>query len=270
MCRVLEVSKAGYYAWRGRAASLRAQRDAELMLHIAEIYKRSRATYGSPRIHAELKASGVSCGRKRIARLMKNANICGKIRGKRYRYATQRKNDDYFAPNLLNRCFYAERTNRMWVADITYIPIRGRWIYLATILDLYSRRVVGWAVEALLDSNIAVNALQMALRNRRPPRGLIHHSDRGTQYASDQYRQILAKHGIICSMSRTRDCWDNAVAESFFATLKSELLPHSQWPDKSAAERAISDYIEVFYNRQRRHSFNKYLSPASAEAGAVA
>lgn len=265
MCRVLGVSKAGYYAWRDRRVSLRAQNDADLSLRIVDIHKRSRSTYGSPRIHAELRSGGVRCSRKRVARLMKIVNVYGKTRGKRYRQAVMGKNDPSFSPNVLNRNFRVDYPNKVWVADITYLPIRGQWLYLAVVLDLYSRLVVGWATATDLKGDVARRALTMAIRNRKPARGIIHHSDRGVQYVCDHYQRLLVENGIISSMSRRRDCWDNAVAESFFGTLKAEVLPPRGWPDRLSADRAISEWIEVFYNRVRRHSHNNYISPAAAE-----
>jgi len=264
MCRVLTVSKAGYYAWRARGESKRERDDAALIPKVLEIHERSRRTYGSPRIHAELRRSGIRCARKRIARLMRKAEISGKSRGRRRIGKWPSKDAPIFRPNILDRKFRVDRPDAAWVADITYLPIRGRWLYLAVVIDLFSRRVVGWATDVDQGAQIAQRALLMALRNRKPNRTLVH-SDRGPQYTATAYQELLAAHGLISSMSRTRNCWDNAVAETFFGSLKAELVPQRGWEDRRSADRAIAEYIELFYNHVRLHSYNNYLSPAAAE-----
>ncbi len=267
MCQILQVSKAGYYAWRGRGTSPRAHQDVFLREQIVSAHRRSRSTYGSPRIHAELRAAGIHCGRKRVARLMIQANICGTVRGRSPKKSPAFSRSPFYAPNVLARDFAPQEPDCTWVADITYLPVRGHWLYLAVVIDLFSRKVVGWATALDQGSTLATQALKMALRNRKPKSGLIHHSDRGTQYTAESYRSILAQQAIVASMSRTRECWDNAVAESFFGSLKAELVPRSGWRDRETAELAIGDYIEIFYNHQRRHSYNGYISPANAERG---
>jgi transposase InsO family protein len=196
---------------------------------------------------------------------MIQANIRGTIRGRAPKKQPAFGRSTFYAPNVLARDFTPREPDRAWAADITYLPIRGRWLYLAVVIDLFSRRVVGWATATDQGAVLAIRALRMALRNRRPQPGLIHHSDRGTQYTAESYRKILADRAIVVSMSRTRECWDNAVAESFFGSLKAELMPRSGWHDRESAELAIGDYIEIFYNHQRRHTHNGYLSPVAAE-----
>ena len=267
MCRVLEVSKAGYYAWRKRVPSQRACSDLRLKLEIRVVHRKSRRTYGSPRVHNELRNQGIRCGRKRIERLMREDGLRAKKK-RRFRVTTNSNHVQAIAPNLLKRRFSVEEisgVNRVWSSDITYVPTRTGWLYLAVVLDLKSRAVVGWAMRDTLDTSLATDALMMALWRRRPGRGLMHHSDRGVQYASGGYQALLREHGITCSMSRKGDCWDNAVAESFFATLEWELIETSDWHTHEEARRAIFDYIEVWYNRQRRHSSLGYTSPAAYE-----
>jgi transposase InsO family protein len=268
MCRVLEVSKAGYYAWRDREQSSRARYDAKLTLRIREIHKRSGGTYGSRRIHAELVAEGSSCGLNRVARLMRDDGLQG-FRKRRYRVTTDSNHSQPVAGNLLARRFslnYAGELNRVWVGDITYVSTHEGFLYLAVILDLRSRRVVGWAMRHTLDAELAIAALLSAVRDRRPPIGLVFHSDQGKQYASVEFQKALSRFGMTSSMSRKGDCWDNAVAESFFGSLKRELLERVHWKTREAARGAIFSYIEGWYNRQRRHSTLGYHSPASFEA----
>jgi putative transposase len=264
LCRNLEVSKAGYYAWRDREPSIRAQTDDRLRQTIRIIHRKSRGRYGMPTIHAELKETGFRIARKRVARLMKLENIQGKKR-RACRVTTMSSHSYAVAPNLLNRQFSADAPDVAWVADITYFATREGWLYLAVVLDLFSRRIVGWSMSRWIDSNLVIDALRMAVDRRRPRPGLIVHTDRGSQYACNAYRRFIEAHGIIASMSRKRDCWDNAVAESFFATLKLELEPASPWSTRAEARTGIFEYIETWYNRERRHSTLGYLSPTRFE-----
>jgi putative transposase len=264
MCRVLEVSRSGYYAWKKRRPAPRTVESTKLAIEIKVIHDRSRRTYGSPRVHAELRARGQLVGRNRVAKLMRAQGLVAKRR-RRFRATTDSKHSMPTAPNTLGRAFKQSAPNAAWVTDITYVPTREGWLYLAVILDLFSRRVVGWAMSDRITRKLTLDALDMALCARRPPRGLLHHSDRGCQYASHDYRRELADRGIDCSMSRKANCWDNAVAESFFATLKTELVHHDDYPSRARARSAIFDYVEVFYNRQRRHSHLGYVSPEEFE-----
>lgn len=271
MCRVLEASKAGYYAWVIRSmstcTSVRAKSNAKLTDRIRLIHSESRRTYGSPRIHAELKGCGVNCSRKRVERLMREEGISGKRKLKIRVRTTDSAHAYPVAANVLDRQFSeVKEMDRVWASDITYIPTFEGWLYLATVLDLCSRRVVGWSMKHTLERSIAIDALSMALESRNPlPGTLLHHSDRGSQYACGDYRSLLGFHEITCSMSRVGDCWDNAVAESFFATLKTELIDGVIWQTREHARRAIFEYIEVWYNRERRHSSIGYMSPADYE-----
>jgi putative transposase len=264
MCRVLKVSRSGYYAWKQRPASEQERANVELLAQIRAAYQQNRKAYGSPRIHVYLLRKGVICGRNRVARLMKLHHIVARKAHKWHPVTTRQYPGARIAPNLLNREFEASSPNQKWVSDITYIDTAEGWLYLATILDLYSRRVVGWAMADQMDETLVENAWQMALRNRQPEAGLLHHSDRGSQYTSDTYRQVLADLGCQVSMSRTGNCYDNAVAESFFATLKTECAA-TQFSSKAEARSAIFEYIEGWYNRQRLHSSLDYLSPVEFE-----
>jgi putative transposase len=264
MCRVLQVSRAGYYAWCKRPAAPHALRDQTLTLEVAAIHAESRGRYGSPRVHAELRERGQRAGRKRVARLMRAAGLHGRKR-RRLRCTTDSGHAMAIKGNLLARRFAVPAPNSGWVTDITYLWTLEGWLYLAVILDLFSRRVVGWAVSERLEGGVALDALQMALSDRQPPQGLLHHSDRGSQYASHEYQQLLAAHGVMSSMSRKGNCWDNAVAESFFATLKLELVYQSHWRTRTQARSEVFEYIELFYNRQRRHSALGYLCPDEFE-----
>jgi transposase InsO family protein len=264
LCDVLDVSRSGYYAWRGRPAPERAKVDARLAAEIKGAHTRSRGTYGSPRVHRELRGRGVRVGKKRIERLMREHGIAAK-RKRRFRRTTDSNHPHPIAPNLLARRFDVELPNRAWVTDVTYVWTLEGWLYLAAILDLCSRRVVGWAASATNDRQLALEALRRAVASRKPATGLVHHSDRGSPYASDDYRQGLARHGLVASMSRRGDCWDNAVAESFFATLKGELIDHEHYPTRTAAIASIGDYIDNFYNPVRRHSSLGYVSPIEFE-----
>jgi putative transposase len=265
LCRALSVSKSGYYAWLKRAPSARAGRDGELLTQIREAHARSRRTYGSPRVHAELREQGTRCSRKRVARLMRAAGLNAR-RPRRVVRTTDSQHDRPVAPNLLGRDFTAEAPDRRWAADITYVPTAEGWLYLAVILDLFSRRVVGHACGATLATSLIVEALTLACGRRRPGAGLLHHSDRGSQYASAEYQSRLSEAGAQASMSRRGDCYDNAAVESFFGTLKTELVHGRRYATRAEARSDIFEYVEVFYNQQRRHSALGYLSPAEYEA----
>jgi putative transposase len=267
MCSVLQASKAGYYAWRKREASDRDKRDATITKKIVEIHRKSRKTYGSPRIHRALRKVGVSCGRKRVARLMREIGVKGRQR-KRFRRTTDSKHEHPIAENVLNRRFLPHEIsgpNVVWAGDITYIWTMEGWLYLSVILDLFSRRVIGWSMRHTMEAELALDALQMALDQRRPTSGVLHHTDRGVQYACGDYRKLLTRNKMICSMSRKGDCWDNAVSESFFATLKSELIETQPWETREQVRAAVFEYIEVWYNRERLHSSLDYNSPAAYE-----
>ena len=267
MCRVLEVSRAGFYKWRAQPLAKRVQADAVLAARIRALHTGRRRAYGSPRVHRELRDQGIRCGEKRVARVMRENEIRA-VAPKRYRVTTHSDHREPVAPNRLARRFGIDEqagTNTAWAADITYIPTAEGWLYLAVILDLASRRVVGWAMGTRLDQTLAVDALHMALRHRSA-RGGLHHSDRGVQYASAAYRQLLGAAGFSQSMSRVGNCWDNAVVESFFATLTKELLQVKPFESRQVAQRELFAFIEVWYNRQRRHSSLNYLSPAQFEA----
>ena len=267
MCRVLEVSPSGYYASQKRPPSWHALIDEVLMARVRIIHEESHETYGAPRVHRELQAEGLPASPKRVARLMREEGLVARPR-KRHRVSTTDSNHNHpIAPNRLARAFDVNGVgiNRVWVADITYIPTREGMLYLATVLDLGSRRCVGWAMRDTLEVELALSALRMARAARAPGPGLIHHSDRGSQYTSSDYRAELAAHGMIASMSGKGDCYDNAVAESFFSTLEFELLMKSDWHTREDARRAIFRYIETWYNRKRRHSTLGYISPVEYE-----
>ncbi len=264
LCRVLRVSRSGYYAWRDRKPSVRALDDERLRPKVVEAFKVGRGTYGSPRVLDELIDQGFEIGRRRVARLMRELGLRG-VSPRKFRVTTDSDHNHAIAENLLARDFEAKRPNEKWVTDITYVWTSEGWLYLATVMDLYSRRIVGWSMADHLRTELCLDALQMAIKQRTKIRGLVHHSDRGVQYASDRYRAALKAQGIECSMSRRADCWDNAVAESFFGTLKNELIYRRPWLDRASVRNAISEYIEVFYNRIRRHSTIGNVSPAKFE-----
>jgi len=264
LCRVLEVSRSGFYAWQQRPAAGHTLQDQSLGLEIAAIFAESRGRYGSPRVHAELRMRGQRTARKRVARLMRIASLRARER-RRFRCTTDSNHGMAITGNLLARRFAVLAPNTGWVTDITYLWTLEGWLYLAVILDLFSRRVVGWALNERLERKLALEAMHMAVVQRHPPQGLLHHSDRGSQYASTEYQQLLTKYGIRSSMSRKGNCWDNAVAESFFATLKLELVYQSQWNSRAQARSEVFEYIERFYNRQRRHSALGYLCPDEFE-----
>ncbi len=265
LCRVLAVARSAYYAWARRGVSARARADEALAAHIAAAYARSRRTYGAPRIHAALRAQGVHCARKRVARLMRAAGLVGCHRRRRTR-TTVADPTHAPAPNLVARDFAAAAPDRLWLGDITYIATAEGWLYLAVLVDAYSRRVIGWAMADHLRTELALDALAMAVHTRRPGAGLVHHTDRGSQYTATAYQIALAARGVTCSMSRAGECLDNAMAESFFATLKAELVDTRIWPTRAAARQAIFEWLEVWYNRQRRHSALAYQAPVAHEA----
>lgn len=264
LCETLEVSPAGYYAWRERPISARQQRRDALVVEIRAIHAEVKARYGSPRIHAELAARGQDCCVNTVAKRMRDHGVAAKT-ARKFRCTTDSNHDRPVAENLLNRQFDPASPNEAWAADITYIPTREGWLYLAAVEDLYSRRVVGWSMADRMQSRLVVDALELAVQRRLPDEGLLAHSDRGSQYASEHYQLLLAKHGIACSMSRKADCWDNAPMESFFASLKKELVHDADFALHAEARAAIVEYIEVFYNTKRRHSSLGYVSPAEYE-----
>ena len=266
MCHVLGVSRSGYYAWRGRRPSRRARANQRLLVEVKAIHaKKNHDTYGSPRVHRELQKRGRVCGRHRVARLMRKHGIRAK-QVRRFRpVTTDSKHALPVAPNRLDRDFSATGPDQRWAADITYIRTGEGWLYLAVILDLFSRLVVGWAVGDSLCRHLPLRALQMALGRRRPRPGMLHHSDRGSQYASGDYQDLLAQHGLVCSMSRKGDCYDNAVVESFFDSLKVERVYHQDYRTRREATADLFEYIEIFYNRQRLHSYLGHVSPAEFE-----
>jgi transposase InsO family protein len=264
MSKVLGVSRSGYYAWKGRAPSMREQANEALLVEIRSAYHRSRKTYGSPRIHAYLRRKGHFCGRNRVARLMRQHQIMARKAHRWHPRTTQQRAGDKIAPNLLNQEFSAAFPNQKWVGDITYIGTAEGWLYLAVVMDLYSRLVVGWAMGEQMDAGLVEGAWQMALLNRQPAAGFLHHSDRGSQYTSEEFQHQLTDLQCQVSMSRTGNCYDNAAMESFFATLKGECV-NKVFNSKLEASTAIFEYIEGWYNRQRLHSTLGYLSPVDFE-----
>jgi transposase InsO family protein len=264
MCDVLAVSRSGFYAWKARPTSPRALEDARLVVDIKAAHKAGRGNYGSPRVFRALRKQGKRVGRKRVERLMRLEGVVGKKR-KKFCVTTDSRHDDPIAPNVLQRRFEAPTPNAVWVTDVTYVWTHEGWLYLAAILDLYSRRIVGWATSANNDTQLALDALARAKGSRRPHLGLVHHSDRGSVYASADYRTALKGLGAVASMSRKGDCWDNAVAESFFATIKGEMIDERAFETRAEANVAIGDYIDAFYNVSRLHSTIGYVSPIEFE-----
>ena len=264
MCEVLKVSRSGYYAWRERPHSEREQANHTLRQAIGRIHTESRGTYGSPRVYQMLRRGGAACGRHRVARLMREEGLRGKAK-QRFRSIATKRSETPSAPNVLARSFSAPAPDRTWAADITIVRTGEGWLHLAVVLDLFSRKVVGWATSDRVQQAIALEALAMAIRRRRPEPGLVHHSDRGGQYASAAYQALLDRHGLVSSMSRPGNCLDNAVAESFFHTLKTELVYHEHYRTREAARLAIFEWIEGFYNRTRLHSTLGYRSPEEYE-----
>jgi len=264
MCQVMEVSRSGYYAWIKRPESSRKIQDRELVKEIRKVHKISRGTYGSPRITRALKKKGIVCGKNRVARLMHDNGITGKTKRK-YKATTNSKHNYPVAENLINQNFNIDRPNQIWAADITYIPTDEGWLYLAAIEDLFQRKIVGWAMNSTMTRQLTLDALRQAVKRYRPPAGLIHHSDRGSQYASHEYQQALRDYQFITSMSRKGNCYDNACMESFFGTLKLELIYGNRFKTRAEARQAVFEYIEVFYNRIRLHSSLGYMSPLEYE-----
>lgn len=264
MSRVLGVSRSGYYCWRSRKPSRRSEEDVRILARIIELHANSDRTYGSPRILNDLKEEGERLGRNRVSRLMKENRLFSRHK-RRFRITTNSHHEFPIAENLLERDFTASSKDEKWVSDITYIPTGEGWLYLAVVIDLFSRRVVGWSMGDKINRSLPMRALKMALEQRSPSSRLIHHSDRGSQYASNEYRSILAAHAIVPSMSRGGNCWDNAVAESFFKTLKIERVYHRRYRTRQQAREDLFDYIEVFYNRKRKHSANGLRSPVDFE-----
>ena len=269
MCRVLGVSTSGYYAWQSREKSQRRRVDEALAERIERIHRESRGTYGAPRIHAELRAEGERVGRKRVARLMRGANVIGVSRRRSFQ-TTRRDPSARPAPDLVDREFTASGPNQLWVADITYIPTLAGFLYLAVVLEVWSRKIVGWSMSSRLATPIVLDALAMALDRRRPAEGVIHHSDQGCQYTSIEFGKRCRQAGVRPSMGSVGDCYDNAMCESFFATLECELLDRRPFTDRAEAELAVFDFIEGFYNTRRRHSALGYLAPLIFEQKAVA
>ena len=269
LCRVMQAASSGYYAWRRRAESPRQRANRALVTQIKAAHAQSRKTYGRRRIHSQLQRDGISCSRNRVARLMRQEGLWG-LRRRKFKATTNSRHSFPVAENLLARNFTASAPDRVWVSDITYLACEEGWEYLATVMDLHSRRIVGWAMQSTLERSLTLNALKMAIAQRRPAPGLIHHSDRGSQYACSAYQAALQSHRMTPSMSRKGDVWDNAPKESFFATLKGELAHHWSRPPREQARREVFEYLEVFYNRQRLHSSLGYLSPAAFEAHTAA
>jgi len=267
LCAALGASPAGYYAWRRRPPSATEQRRAALLQEIRAIHEQVKGRYGSPRMHAELRARGRRCCVNTVARLMRESGLAARAK-KKFRPTTDSDHGRPVAANLLDRRFDPAGANQAWVSDITYIPTRAGWLYLAAVEDLYSRLIVGWSMAAQLSSRLVVDALAMAVQRRLPEGELLAHSDRGSQYTSEHYQRLLSAHGLTCSMSRRADCWDNAPMESFFASLKKELVHHEDYDTREQAHASVFEYIEIFYNRQRRHSTLGFRSPAEYESPA--
>lgn len=265
LCRNLRVTRQGYYAFACRPPSARADSDKVLMAHVGRVHAESEQRYGTPRVLGELRRGGIRVGKRRVERAMRSLGLCARPR-RRFRVTTAADPRHSVEPNVLDRKFTAERPNQRWVTDISYVWTDEGWCYLAVIIDLFSRAVVGWALDATLSTQLPLTALDMALRRRRPDvAGLLHHSDRGCQYTSGEYRAALAKHGLSVSMSRKGNCWDNAVAESFFSTIKAELIRRRSWKGRLELRSAVFEYIEAFYNRRRLHSSLGYRPPAEVE-----
>lgn len=268
MCRVLEVSRSGFYAWRDRPKSMRERSNDRLKLEIRAVHAESNRRYGAIKVQKELNGSGIACGRNRVARLMREEGLRSK-RSRKFRVTTDSTHRFEVTRNELMRQFdlsHNREADRVWASDITFLWTAEGWLYLAVVIDLASRRVVGWSMDERLERFLPLRALTMAISQRNPGPGFIHHSDRGSQYASHEYREALDERGAIASMSRLGDCWDNAVVESFFATLKTELAYDAEWRTRSEARRAVLEFIEVWYNRKRRHQTLRYLTPAQYES----
>ena len=265
-CGVLEVSRSGFYAWRDRPRSTHSRRRAALAAKVRVVHADNRGVYGSPRVFKALKAAGEAVCENTIAKVMRSEGLRAKVKRKFVPRTTDSAHAQPIAPNVLGRQFASDAPNRKWAGDITYIPTDEGWLYLAGVIDLHSRRIVGWSMAEHMQTDLVADALKMALARRKPAAGLLHHSDRGVQYASDAYQELLDKHGIEVSMSGKGDCWDNAVMESFWATLKTELVHQERYATRHQARLSIFEYIEVFYNRKRLHSSLGYVSPEAFEA----
>ena len=268
MCRLLQVSRSGYYDWSQRAESARSLRDRELQMLIRQIHLESNGVYGARKIHRELLSLGEEAGRHRVARLMRADGLKG-CPMRRFRRRPNEAPSHPIAANVLNQDFRADERNQRWASDITQLWTRQGWLYLAVVMDLYSRRIVGWSMDRWMSRHLVIDALSMALGARNPEDNLIHHSDRGAQYTSDDFRSMLDKHGIQCSMSARGNCYDNAVVESFFGVLKRECVNRARFHTRDEARAAVFDYIECFYNRKRRHGYLGYLSPEAFEKQTV-
>ena len=266
LCKVLDVSESGYHAWKRRPPSTRATENERITAHLKAGFKRSRATYGSPRLTEELREGGQRVGRHRVARLMRDAGLRAR-RPRRFKRTTDSRHALPVAPNLVERRFneIGSAPNKLWVSDLTYVRTWQGWVYLCVFVDVFSRKVVGWTLDTTMETHLVTGALKMALVRRSPSSGLIVHSDRGSQYASHAFRDVLDAHGIVQSMSRKGDCWDNSIAESFFATIKGELLDRRSWATREHVEAAVGEWIEVFYNGERRHSSLGNVSPVDYE-----
>jgi len=264
MCGIYEVSRSGYYAWEKKPESRREKERAELLKLVKGIFDEFKSCYGSLRICRELSRRGTRASRKRVAAIMKKAGLVARHR-KKYKVTTDSEHSHPIAPNLLNRDFSVGLPDMTWLSDITYIPTDEGWLYLAATMDLYGRKIVGWSMDRTMTRKLVCDALEMGIKRRNPGRGLLHHSDRGVQYASKDFRKMLEKNGMICSMSRKGDCWDNAPMESFFHTLKTELVNYRRFRTREEAKRAIYEYIEIFYNRKRLHSSLGYMTPEEFE-----
>lgn len=260
MCKILNVSRSGYYAWRIRPRSRRSHENRALEDKIRVVHAASHGIYGAPKIYRDLIDAGVRCGKNRVARIMKEAGIRSRTKRK-FKATTNSRHNLPVAPNLLNQNFSVEAPDRVWLGDITYIPTNQGWLYLAVLLDLFNREVVGWSASHRMSRQLAIEAVRMALGRRHPGKGLLHHTDRGSQYASSDYQKILKEHDMVCSMSRKGNCFDNAVVESFFGRLKSEWVNHHRYMSRSEAIQSLFYYIEIFYNRKRRHSSIGYITP---------
>jgi transposase InsO family protein len=260
MCKLLSVSPSGYHVWTNRPESRRSRENRSLEDKIRVLHAVSHGISGAPKIHRDLTDAGVSCGKNRVARIMHKAGIRSRVKRK-FKATTSSRHNLPVAPNLLNQDFSVEAINRTWIGDITYIWTKEGWLYLAVLLDLFNREVVGWSASERMTRQLAIDALQMAVGRRHPGKGLLHHTDRGSQYASADYQKILKEHDMICSMSRKGNCYDNAVAESFFGRLKTEWVNHHRYISRSEAVQSLFYYIEIFYNRKRRHSSIDYLTP---------
>ena len=264
MCKMLKVSRSGYYAWKKRGKSKLIQKDKELLRNIEHAYTQSRRAYGSPRIYEQLKQEGIKCGRHRIARIMRENAIVAQ-RQRQYKRATETRHGRNISENILNQNFHVEQPNKVWASDMSVFWTGSGWIYLAIVMDLYSRRIVGWAMKNRMTEELTINALNMAINRRIISNGMIHHSDQGSQYASNRYRDVIKKYGFVSSISRKGNCYDNAVVESFFKTIKAELAREHRFKTREEARTAIFEYIEAFYNRKRLHSGLRYLSPVDYE-----